>query len=156
VIDQMNNDAVAMQVQELDVEIEHSTTSPAHVLPPTRPRALPIGVPPLEVALAALDNIQWQQNHQDDLQKELEEAFIVTPIALLYGSNAPSVIVEETKQKPVSLIIGKLPSATQIAKADFSLWDNFEMVVKEHMQSGNNQKRLQVLEEVTDMLSNAR
>jgi hypothetical protein len=155
-IDQVNEEAVVMQVQEQNVEMGHSITSPAHVLSPTRPRPLPIGVPPLEVALAALDNIQWQQNHQDDLQKELEEAFIVTPIALLHGSNAPTLIVEETKQVAVRVIGALLPSATQIAKADFPLWDNFDAVVKEHMQSENQRHRWQVWEEVTDMLKNAK
>jgi hypothetical protein len=46
-------------------------------------------------------------------------------------------------------------SATQIAKADFSLWDNLETVVKGHMQSGNSRQRLQLWEK-TDMLCNAR
>jgi hypothetical protein len=82
IVDQVNETEVVMQLQQLNAETEHSITSPTHVLPPTRPRPLPIGVPPLEVALAALDNIQWQQTHQDDLQKELEDAFIVTPMAL--------------------------------------------------------------------------
>jgi hypothetical protein len=109
--DQVNDEVVAMQVQEQNVEIGHSITSPTHVLPPTRPRPLPIGVPSLEVALAALDNIQWQQTHQDDARNELEKAFtpIFTPIAAFHdesysnfaGFNQP---IEETKQEPVSLI----------------------------------------------------
>jgi hypothetical protein len=84
------------------VEIGHSITSPAHVTPPVRPRPLPIGVPPLEVALAVLDNIQWQQNHQDDLQNELEKAFIITPISMLHGSSqieVPTAMVEESQIK---------------------------------------------------------
>jgi hypothetical protein len=160
VIYQANDDAVVMQVQEQNVETGHSITSPAHVSPPARPRPLPIGVPPLDVALAALDNIQWQQTHQDDAQKELEKVFIFTPISTFHdesyatfaGVNQP---IEDSKQEPVRLI-EKLPSATQIAKADFSLWDNFETEVKEHIQSGDTQKRLQVWEEVRDMLNNAR
>jgi hypothetical protein len=148
VIAQINDEAVAMQVQEQNVETGHSITSSAHVLPPTRPRPLPLGVPPLEVALAALDNIQWQQTHQDDAQKELEKAFIFTPISTLQDAGYAAFAgvnqsIEESKQEPVRLI-GKLPSATQIAKADFSLWDDFETVVKEHIQSVDNQKRLQV------------
>jgi hypothetical protein len=128
--DQVNDESVAMQVQELNVETGHSLTSPAHVLPPTRPRPLPIGVPPLEVALAALDNIQLQQTHQDDAQKELEKAFILTPISTFHDESYANFAevnqpIEETKQESVSLI-GKLPSATQIAKADFSLWDSYK------------------------------
>jgi hypothetical protein len=159
IVNQVNETEVVMQMQQLNAETEHSITSPTHILPPTRPRPLPIGVPPLEVALAALDNIQWQQTHQDDAQKELEKAFIFTPISTFHdesyanfaGVNQPR---EETKQEPVSLI-GKLPSATQIAKADFALWDNFDAVVKEHMRSEDQRHRWQVWEEVTDMLKNA-
>jgi hypothetical protein len=76
VVNQVNEtETIAMQVQQQNVEMEHPITSPAHVLPPTRPRSLPLGVPTLEVALAALDNIQWKQTNQDDAQKELEKAF---------------------------------------------------------------------------------